>query len=125
MAMAPGRACRFNGCTAIIHSGSYCDKHKTQGRRSYDKALDERRGSARQRGYDSRWEHFRRWFLQQPGNQLCARCTEHGRTTWADLVHHIKPVRERPDLRLHPDNCMPVCNRCHKIIHLEINGKGI
>ena len=50
MALSPGRACRWPGCTEIIRHGSYCDKHKTRGRKPYDKATDDKRGSARQRG---------------------------------------------------------------------------
>ncbi|WP_369691340.1 HNH endonuclease [Desulfolucanica intricata] len=34
-------------------------------------------------------------------------------------MHHIKPVRERPDLRLVPDNCVPLCGKCHQTVHRE------
>ena len=55
--------------------------------------------------------------MNQAGNQICHRCLEQGQITKAELVHHKLPVRERPDLRLVPDNCVPVCNRCHTFYH--------
>lgn len=119
VALSPGRACRWPGCTEIIREGSYCERHKAQGRKPYDRATDERRGSARQRGYNTEWDKFRHWFLNQPGNQICHRCLEQGRITKAELVHHIKPVRERPDLRLVADNCVPLCGKCHQAVHRE------
>lgn len=119
MALAPGRACRYPGCTEIIRHGSYCDKHKTRGRKPYDRATDERRGSARQRLYNTEWDKFRHWFMNQPGNQICHRCLEQGQITKAELVHHKLPVRERPDLRLVPDNCVPLCGKCHQAVHRE------
>ncbi len=121
MAQQPGRACRWPGCTAIVHSGIYCDAHRATGRRQGDRALDARRGSARQRGYNAEWERFRVWFMNQPSEQLCGRCKEHGKVTLATLVHHIIPVRTRPDLRLVASNCMALCRRCHEDIHRELS----
>jgi predicted HNH restriction endonuclease len=34
-------------------------------------------------------------------------------------VHHKLPVRERPDLRLVADNCVPLCGKCHQTVHRE------
>lgn len=119
MATLPGTACRWPGCPEIVKDPSgYCEEHRRPARRQYDKQTDARRGSARQRGYDSKWEKFRNWFLSQPGNQICHRCLElRGEIVKAKVVHHIELVHERPDLRLHPENCMPVCFQCHEEIH--------
>lgn len=73
---------------------------------------DTRRPGARQRGYDTKWDKFRAWFLQRPGNQLCAKC---GRL--AEVVHHIIPIEERPDLRLVASNCQALCRACHEKVH--------
>lgn len=119
MARLPGRACRWPGCPEIVRGKeSYCEKHRTQARRETDRLLDKRRGSARRRGYDARWERFREWFLQRPGKQYCHRCLElEGEFAKAEIVHHIIPVSERPDLRLVPDNCLPLCHKCHNEVH--------
>lgn len=34
----------------------------------------------------------------------------------ADTVHHIVPIKERPDLALDPDNCISLSHLAHEII---------
>lgn len=112
MAIAPGRACRYPGCVEITKDPSgYCPAHRQDRRRQYDG----NRPPAHLRGYDKRWEKFRNWYVKR--NPLCVRCKEQDRLTPAEVVHHIKPVAERPDLRLDPANCMALCHDCHEIIH--------
>ncbi|WP_421590918.1 hypothetical protein [Shinella sp. M27] len=41
-------------------------------------AKPESRSSARQRGYDTRWEKARKAFLAKPENQFCERCNAAG-----------------------------------------------
>lgn len=122
MATLPGRSCRHIGCIEITKDRSgYCDKHKNQYKRQYGKQTDARRGTARERGYDNKWEKFRDWFLSLPGNQICHRCLELcGDVRPSEVVHHIQPVADRPDLRLVEDNCQPLCRSCHE----EIHGRG-
>lgn len=43
----------------------------------------------------------------------------------ADLVHHIKPLKEYPELALELDNLMSLCNRCHNRLHPEKGDNGI
>jgi 5-methylcytosine-specific restriction protein A len=42
--------------------------------------------------------------------------------TLAEVVHHIIPIKERPDLKLVPSNCQALCFPCHEVIHGR--GKG-
>ncbi len=117
MATLPGTACRWPGCPEIV-KGDYCEQHRNQVRRKYDKQTDTRRGSARQRGYDNHWDKFRDWFMNQPGNQYCHRCLElRGDIRKSEVVHHIQAVADRPDLRLVADNCQALCRNCHEEIH--------
>jgi 5-methylcytosine-specific restriction endonuclease McrA len=60
-----------------------------------------------ERGYDSKWQAFRDWFLRyvQPA---CADCN--GRAT---EVHHVRKVATHPRLRLDVDNCLGLCKPCH------------
>jgi len=111
MTLAPPTACRWPGCPELTRDRSgYCEDHRNKAKRQYDKATDAKRGSARQRGYDRHWERFRAWFLQR--RPLCERCGK-----LAEVVHHIQPLDERPDLRLDPANCQALCRDCHEITH--------
>ena len=44
------------------------------------------------------------------------------RRRWANTVHHIIPIEERPDLALDMDNCEAICTICHNQVHPEKGG---
>jgi 5-methylcytosine-specific restriction enzyme A len=70
-----------------------------------------RRGSASKRGYDRTWEKLRRVILER--DPLCVFCLPEGRLIASHQVDHIKPIDERPDLRLDPANLRGLCDTCH------------
>lgn len=37
----------------------------------------------------------------------------------ATMVHHIKPIKEHPELALSLDNLMSLCDQCHDEMHPE------
>lgn len=56
----------------------------------------------------------------------CAKCREAHRLTRATLVHHVKPLKQYPELaysRTYKDadgehmQLMPLCHDCHECIH--------
>lgn len=96
-------ACRRPGCRGLVRDGvcSVCGDL----RRITAAEHDERRGSARERGYDYRWERLRRMHLA--GEPLCRMC---GRP--ADLVDHIVPIRDGGE-RLDERNLQSLCRSCH------------
>nr|BDD44149.1 HNH endonuclease [bacterium] len=69
------------------------------------------RPSAHRRGYDRDWQKLRDAHLAD--NPYCKYCEELTIVEPATVVDHITPVRERPDLRLAPDNLQSLCKRCH------------
>lgn len=77
-------------------------KHPSDGRKSSCK-----------RGYGRDWQRFRRDYLAM--NPMCEDCKGEKRTTAAQELHHIKKVKDRPDLRLDPDNVMGLCKSHHSI----------
>jgi 5-methylcytosine-specific restriction protein A len=81
MPMKPPRIC---GCGYRIAYGQRCPCERA---RKAD--ADKRRPTARQRGYDSKWETAARVFLMEPENRYCA-C---GCRRRAGVVDHIKPHR--------------------------------
>lgn len=72
----------------------------------------EARGSARERGYDARWDRFSRQHLQL--HPLCEYCLADGRVTAAALVDHDLP--HRGDAALFWDNTFTsLCKRHHDV----------
>jgi 5-methylcytosine-specific restriction protein A len=69
------------------------------------------RGSAASRGYDGAWKRFRAGFLRS--NPLCADCFAAAVLTPASEVHHIRKLRDHPELRLVWSNAMGLCRPCH------------
>lgn len=65
----------------------YCDKHKKAVRKQDDKL----RGTAQERGYDSKWTKARGFYLRK--HPLCVYCRRDGRVTAANVVDHVIPHR--------------------------------
>jgi 5-methylcytosine-specific restriction endonuclease McrA len=72
---------------------------------------DLRRGSRQSRGYDADWERARLIHLSK--EPLCRESGFRGIVVVADLVDHIIPVRDRPDLRLVSSNFCSLTQRMH------------
>ncbi len=105
------KVARICACGDIVKGK--CDK--CSGRRRENE--DHFRGSPAERGYDSQWRKLSVQFRIH--NPLCQRCKQSGRATIADDVHHIKPIKSHPSLRLVWDNLMSLCRECHKIVEEE------
>lgn len=58
------------------------------------------------------WKQLRRERLAKD-NYLCQRCLKRKRIVPATTVHHIKPVKDYPELALVIDNLISLCNTCH------------
>lgn len=71
------------------------------------------------------WEHMRQAVLKMDSYE-CQRCKERGRYHKAEIVHHVKHLKDRPDLALSiydPDTgnrqLISVCKQCHEDLHPE------
>lgn len=62
------------------------------------------------------WEHLRREVLKEHHNE-CQLCKAKGLYSKAVVVHHIKYVRQYPQLALTKDNLIALCHDCHFNIH--------
>ena len=105
----PLRPCNHTGCSQLVTSG-YCEAHSKQVQKRYDK----QRGTAAERGYDSRWQRFREIYMR--GHPLCAMCEDKGYIVKADLIHHKTPLDQGGE-KYADDNLMSVCSSCHESIH--------
>ena len=102
----PTRAPRVCGLCRQVHaSGEVCPKAAAATRERKAKA-DAKRPSRQARGYDAAWVKLRADFLAVYPS--CKRCG--GK---ADLVDHIKTIREAPHRRLDPTNLQALCTSCH------------
>lgn len=95
------RECSQVGCHDLVDKGR-CTAHAVR---------VEYRQTARQRGYDARWEKFRKWFLSKPENCVCKDCER----VASVHVHHIKKLRDYPKLKCVESNCMGLCGVCHAV----------
>lgn len=46
-------------------------------------------------------------------------CKADGKVTLAQCVHHIKHLKDHPELALDINNLQSLCNACHNIMHPE------
>lgn len=119
----PRKPCAAAGCGVLVDGVErYCERH----RKAKQVASDQTRGSAAQRGYDSKWAQARAAYLRK--HPLCRECQANDRIAAADVVDHIKPHRLKEAIdsgdevriaearRLFWDserNWQPLCKPCH------------
>jgi 5-methylcytosine-specific restriction endonuclease McrA len=71
-----------------------------------------KREAPAKRGYDYIWSKVSTRFRR--GHPFCRFCEQKGfEATPADVVDHIIPVEDGPDLRLTWSNFQSLCNSCH------------
>ena len=69
--------------------------------------------------YTSRtWRNKRKGILQRDNNE-CQKCKSKGRYHIAESVHHIKHLKDYPELALVDSNLISLCNSCHNDEHPE------
>jgi 5-methylcytosine-specific restriction endonuclease McrA len=57
------------------------------------------------------WQRFRAWFLAQPEHVMCVDC----KSNLSQEVHHVVKLRDCPERKLDPANCIGLCSACHRI----------
>ena len=67
--------------------------------------------------YNSRtWRKKRKQILERD-NRECQMCKKEGKVSKADTVHHIKKLKDYPELGMTDENLISVCFNCHNILH--------
>ena len=111
----PKRPCSHPGCPNLC-DGQYCDKHRIEERRKYDKY---ERSPDINKKYGHAWRRIRdRYAAAHP---LCEMCLKAERLTPVQEVHHILPVSQGGTHAT--DNLMSLCQSCHTKIHHEIGDR--
>lgn len=101
----PMRAPSLRACGCVLSTGQRC-QHIVQRDRERKARFDQQRPTARQRGYDTKWDAARKAFLAK--HPTCPRCGQP-----ATIVHHSTP--HRGDMRIFWDRSkwVPACQPCH------------
>lgn len=97
--------CLYPGCPAKVTSTAYCPEHA--------RARDRARGTARERGYDARWDRAARAWLRKPENAFCVYCEAEGRTAASECVDHFVPHKGDRALFWDRSNWRASCLRCN------------
>lgn len=108
--------CKGYGCTDLLPSPGYCDKHKrTFDTRAPWNELDRKKTAAEIAFYSSgRWSKTSKSFRKN--NPLCETCKENGKTTAVQLVHHDPDLKQLLAKGLDPCDWKYLhgsCNMCH------------
>ena len=109
------RYCAFAGCGEKVTLTSYCPQHQPS------VINDIKRGNANKRGYDAAWRKVSKQYLAI--HPLCEDCEAKGRISAADLVHHVKPIRDG-GARLNYSNLRALCKPCHEEAHKRLRMMG-
>lgn len=103
--MMPVRAPSIRACGCVVPSGQRC-QHMIARDRERKARHDQHRPSARQRGYDGKWQQARAEFLK--AHPRCTRCGAP-----ASVVNHRTPHKGDRKLFWSRSNWEAVCTPCH------------
>lgn len=103
MPVAAPKPCSWPGCHALVAGGGRCDEHRRQ--------VEQRRGSAHERGYTSAWAKARAAWLR--AHPLCVMCQQRGSIEPATVVDHIVPHRGDMALFWDSRNWQSLCKPDH------------
>lgn len=98
-------------CKKPTHNKGLCLACAKKEKQLYDL----QRGNSGERGYDATWTKVRNIYAAE--HPLCEEHLKQGIDILLDIVHHIKSVKEYPELRLVEDNLMSLCIKCHEAVH--------
>jgi len=114
MSVAPPRLCTHRGCHRLVVGRGQCPTHQ--------RARDQQRGSAVERGYDRAWSAFSRaWLAKYPwcGQRLDgwlhaehSRCWQRGEQQRATVTDHIVALRDG-GTHMDPANSQSLCVACN------------
>jgi len=101
--------CNHAGCH-MLTAAPYCDEHAPLHIATYT----DNRASASERGYDTKWGKFSKWFLSLPENQFCVLHISPNCKGVAECVDHIYGLKGPNDpnkynVRFLQPACLP-CN---------------
>lgn len=77
-----------------------------------DRTRERWRGSRHDRGYGADWTRIRDAYKSKAHGQ-CEECRRRGYLTVCDVIDHMIPIEDAPELRLEMSNLDALCHRHH------------
>jgi len=71
-----------------------------------------------------RWKAFATK-IRRRDKYTCQLCIKYGKRVEGNIIHHIKPREEYPELAYDPENCVTLCEACHNRMHPEKGRKAL
>lgn len=87
-------------------------------RHEREREHDQRRGSARERGYDRRWDVNARAYRE--AHPLCLGCEALGDVRATEICDHIIPHKGDTKLFTDPKNRQPACGWHHDVVKQQL-----
>ncbi len=66
------------------------------------------------------WNRIREKIIKRDKNK-CQKCGAYSKSGSGLHVHHIKFVKDFPELEFEHDNCITMCEDCHKLQHQKFD----
>lgn len=110
-------------CNKVIKYGTTrcneCEaKHNEQKKSDYKYYDLNIRGKDTHDFYNSpAWKKVKKAIRVRDNGGMCVMCMKENRIKFADLVHHIDPIKDNYDKRLSYSNLICLCNKHHKQVH--------
>ncbi|URZ15322.1 HNH endonuclease [Clostridium felsineum] len=111
-------------CKKKVPIGTLCECEKKVRRESY-KAYKKRRMSDKQEAERQRFYNTNAWkFLSDTVKKhylgMCVMCWyRNNEMVNSEYTHHIITLKEDMNMSLNKGNCIPLCDSCHKRVHIE------
>ena len=92
-------------------------KYQQQKKMDYKYYNDNLRDKKTQVFYNSiEWKQIKKTVhIRDKG--LCTMCLSENKISYAEVVHHIEPLKENYNKRISPDNLICLCNKHHAHVH--------
>ena len=105
------KPCRYPGCVELTHD-TYCEAHKKQVNRQYEKY---KRDPETANKYNGEWRRIRESYIAT--YPLCEKCKQEGRLVPAEHVHHVIELKDGGSNEF--DNLLSLCKSHHSTIHYK------
>ena len=107
--------------TLIAYTDKYCIKHIDADKQRHTQYKRYRTDQTEQSFYTCKEWRIVREVVIARDHGLCQICLGDKKITLFDAVHHKTPIKTDFNKRLDVDNCICLCDSCHKLEHVKLD----